>query len=218
VAHPALGDEQIMTKDRLSDAEAKRILCKWPSRTRRLWKPPGGKGFWLAALPKVGNTTCPTIKSPGAEAFKTQPDGLWVYISPENSIFADVVSIEVCGTAQNVNDKRSRYMPASHSLLLSCPLKWLLEETKVPNRGKKPRWEAALTFGKEPKEDLSLPIRNLRVLYALPTKIYVTWRKNHTPAGYEFYCKHSSLDSYNSQTMQEFLHRMALEAHYRTLK
>jgi hypothetical protein len=133
-----------MAKDKLSDAEAKAILCKWPSRTKKLWRPPENKGFWLAALPKVGKATCPTILSPGAGAFRTQPDGLWAYIRPNKSMFADVVSIEVCGTMQNVNDKRSRYMAASHSLVLLCPLPWLLEETKLPRGGKKPRWEATV--------------------------------------------------------------------------
>lgn len=207
-----------MANPKLSDGEGKDILRSWPSRTNKLWRPPKGRGFWIRALPKTEPATCPSIHSPGANLFKTQPDGLWVYIHTESSNYADVVCVEVCGTAQNLNDKRSRYIPASHALVLTCPLLWLLEDMRLPNGGHRPRWKASATFTHKPTADLDFPIRHMRILYALPNALYRDWKGNHTPTGYEYYCRHGSLDSYQSQYMQHFLRRMAFESHYMTLK
>jgi hypothetical protein len=127
-----------------------------------------------------------------------------------NDDYCDIVAVEVCGTAQNLNDKRSRYIPASHSLLLKCLEKWLREEISVQGGGKLPRWKAAVSIAHAPKGDVSLPIRHLRVLYALPNSIYHKWCGQHVPTGQEFFCPHSSLDSYHSPKMQAFLGQMSI--------
>lgn len=201
-----------MAKPRLSDAEAKRILLKWPKRTSKLWPPPGGKGFWLQAQPKSGDAAGPRLSSPGATLFSTQPDGLWVHFNGNRS--CDLVTVEVCGTVQNLNDKRSRYIPSSHSIVLNCGLAWLTEETRIQGGGQRPRWEAAKTFDSRPNESLSVPVRHLRILYSLPNDIYKEWCPVHIPTGYEFFCPHSSLDSYNSQTMQTFLRQMSIASQF----
>lgn len=204
-----------MAATKLSDAEAKAILRHWPARTRDLWVP-DGPGYWLRAQPRTLTAATPHFKSPGSELFTTQPDGLWLYLVPELG-FADAVAVEVCGTVQNLNDKRSRYMPSMHSILIDCPLPWLLEDAPVQHGWLIPRWKAAGTFERKPRRDLILPVRFLRVLYAIPNAIYRTWSPGHTPSGYEFFCRHSSLDSYHSQGMQEFLRRMTRRAHYFTM-
>jgi hypothetical protein len=84
--------------------------------------------------------------------FTTQPDGLGAHFNEGKS--CDVVAVEVCGTIQNLNDKRSRYIPASHSLILSCSAAWFTEEITVQNAGKRPRWKACASFGAQPSEDL----------------------------------------------------------------
>ncbi len=109
-----------MANQKLSDREAKEILKKWPMRTSKLWPPPGGKGFWLQGQPNRGAAAGPRLSSPGAKLFNTQPDGLWLHFSDSDS--CDAVVIEVCGTIQNLNDKRSRYIPASHSLVVRCSI------------------------------------------------------------------------------------------------
>ncbi len=197
-----------MAASKLSDAQAKTILLGWPGRTKSVWPSPGKKGFWIRAQPASTKMPGPKISSPGAALFKTQPDGLWVYFS--GTEFCDVVVVEVCGTVQNLNDKRSRYIPASHSIVLMCPLPWLEEEVAVQRGGKSPRWKATATITHKPSADLTLPIRHLRVLYALPNDVYSSWCSNHTPSGYEFFCPHSSLDSYNSPKMQTFLGQMSI--------
>lgn len=65
------------------------------------------------------------------------------------------------------------------------------------------------------KEDLSIPIRHLRVLFAIPNETYQTWRREHSPTGYEYFCPHSSLATYNSQAMRVFLRQMSSAAQFR---
>jgi hypothetical protein len=85
-------------------------------------------------------------------------------------------------------------------------MQWLHGEIKVRRGGKMPRWKASGMFRKVPtrNKNISVPVRHLRVLYALPNADYHKWSKEHVPTGYEFFCPHSSLDSYNSPKMQSF--------------
>jgi len=195
----------------LSDSAAKRVLRRWPTRTRRLWTP-DAPGWWLRAQPVDGQTTCPRFRAPGARLFKTQPDGLWLFLQPDDG-YADAIVVEVCQSIQNLNDKRSRYMPATHSLIVECPRTWLLAEISVQRGGRQPRWRAAGTFADEPTAPLVLPVRFLRVLYALPNSIYRTWLLEHVPAGYEYFVPHSSLGSYEAPPMQDFLRRLTISSH-----
>lgn len=201
-----------MSNEKLSDKEAKDLLLKWPTRTK-LWPPPEGRGFWIRGQPKEGERPGPRLSSPGANLFMTQPDGLWVHF--KGTACCDVVAIEVCGTIQNLNDKRSRYIPASHSLVLTCTSAWLKEEIAVQRAGRRPRWEASASFGDEPSGDLSIPVRHLRVLYGIPNALYQKWCRGHTPTGYEFFSPHSSLGTYNSQPMQAFLRKMSSASQFR---
>jgi hypothetical protein len=201
-----------MATKKLRDAEAKTILRKWPTRTKSVWPAPGGKGYWIRGQPTEGGKPGPKLSAPGAKLFTTQPDGLWVHFADRAS--CDAVAVEVCGTVENLNNKRSRYIPASHSLVLQVSAAWLSEEIKVQKGGSKPRWEAAASFAKRPSSDLHVPIRHLRVLYALPNDEYAKWCSVHTPTGYEYYCPHSSLESYNSSKMQKFLGQMSVASQF----
>ena len=201
-----------MPKKKLSDREAKDILLRWPSSPNSIWEPPDGAGRWVRGQPNGGKTPGPRLSSPGAKLFTTQPDGLFVYMSGLES--CDIVAIEVCGTAQNLNDKRSRYIPSSHSLVLRCGPRWFAEQISVQGGVRRERWQAAGTLFERPTIDVSIPVRHLRVLYALPNKLYGVWCPDHTPTGYEFFCPHSSLGSYNSQKMQQFLRRMSIASQF----
>lgn len=201
-----------MAKKKLKDAEAKAILLKWPSSTSSVWPSPQGDGRWIQAQPVAGKAKSPRISSPGAKLFNTQPDGLYVYFNGESS--CDLVVIEVCGSIQNLNDKRSRYYPSSHSIVLNCSRNWLCEPVQVQGGGRKARWDVAKSVELEPKTDWALPVRHLRVLYSLPNELYSAWCPDHVPTGYEFFCPHSSLDSYNSQKMQGFLARMSIATQF----
>lgn len=199
-----------MASQKLSDSEAKTILLTWPAWSDKLWPPPAGTGNWLRARPNT-KRSAPILSSPGAKLFTTQPDALWLYFG--NDGFCDAVAIEVCGTVQNLNDKRSRYMPSSHSLMVSIGKGWFGQDISY-KKGKKKRWELTGAHTAAPSADQCLPIRHLRVLYSLPNALYASWCSNHTPTGFEYYCPHSSLDSYTSQTMQQFLRQMSIQSQF----
>ncbi len=205
-----------MADSRLSDREAKNILLSWPSRTNSHWSTPRKEGYWIQAQPKEAGSrrATPSVRVPGATLFKTQPDGMWVYLAGNS--FADIACIEVCGTAQNLNDKRSRYSAAVRSLEIHCPLPWLNADISIQKGRQLPRWRACETIENEPTEDLSLPVRYARVLYALPNDLYRTWTQHNVPGGHEYFCRHSSLDSYNSPKMQSFLRQMSFASHFLT--
>jgi hypothetical protein len=129
-----------------SDSDAKKILLgsSWPGTTNRLWPSPTGSGYWLRAQPVDGGSKGPRLQMAGSAVFSTQPDGLWVFLWPDGP-FADAVAIEVCGSMQNLNDKRSRYMPSVTARQLHCTKAWLLAEISWKAGSKVPRWQAAKT-------------------------------------------------------------------------
>jgi hypothetical protein len=94
-------------------------------------------------------------------------------------------------------------------------LTWLVKGRGINSEGaSSPRWKASVSFGAVPTADISVPVRHLRVLYALPNPVYHSWVREHTPTGYEFFCPHSSLDSYNNQNMQRFLRQMSIASQF----
>jgi hypothetical protein len=203
-----------MAKKKLTDKEAKAILKAWPRSGTKLWLPPGKKGAWIRALPKDGRSKAPRIKSPGSKLYSTQPDGLWVYF--DDAKWCDVVVVEVCGTVQNLNDKRSRYFPTGHSLLLEVPGAWADESVTARGKSKKTRRELAETIPAIQGDQREIPIRHLRVLYALKNSDYKSWTPNHIPSGYEYFIRHSSLDSYTAPEMQAFLRQMSIASQFYT--
>lgn len=206
--------------DKLTDGEAKEILREWPERTVK-WPTPTGRGYWLRAQPRGEGTRVPTprLSAPGATRFRTQPDGMWVFIEADDE-YADVIAIEVCGSRSNLNDKRSRYASGTSGLILKADPRWLAGKISVQRGGSMPRWRAMGTFsgdpGGESDEEFYWPVRHLRVLYSLPKKLYGDWKKSHAAAGHEFYCRHSSLSTYSSQAFQEFLSHLSVRSHFYT--
>jgi len=148
----------------------------------------------------------PKLRAPGADLFSTQPDGLYLFLGALE--YADAVCIEVCSSIPNLNDKRSRYFPSSHSVLVDIPRRWLRQNFDLQNGGVAPAWRAAGAFKKEPKGPVLRPIRHLRVLYCLPNAHYDNWKANHPPTGYEFFCRDGSLATFNSPPMRNFLRQM----------
>ena len=205
-----------MSNKHLSDKEAKAILLKWPTRTDSVWEPPTGSGYWIQAQPKNSDskTATPTLRTPGSKLFKTQPDGMHAFLNED--AYADVVCIESCATIQNLNDKRSRYAADVRSVVLHCPLEWLLEVVDLQKGGLHPRWQATKTISDKPTADLLLPVRFLRVLMAIPNELYKTWTAENVPAGHEYFCRHSSLKNYSDPHMQKFLRQLSMRCHFRT--
>ena len=65
----------------------------------------------------------------------------------------------------------------------------------------------------EPSLDLILPVRYCRVLYALPTDRYRSWKDHVPPEDQEYFYKYSSLGSFTSRKMRRFF-RMLQETSY----
>jgi len=139
---------------------------------------------------------------------------MWVFLSPAGR-WADIVAVEVCGSKQNLNDKRARYAGLSRSIILMCPCSWLKADCTLPQKGRKPRWEACGTFDEGPNTDVILPVRFLTVLFALPSELLTSWRASGVGSPGEYYCSHGALKTYNSQPFQKFLKQMSFAAHYR---
>jgi hypothetical protein len=92
--------------------------------------------------------------------------------------FVDALVVEVCGTAQNLNDKRSRYGPGAGVLLARVSAGWLVEAIPTRGGGQAFRWELARVSEPAQGAELRIPVRWLQVLYSLPNKLYGTWRSH----------------------------------------
>ncbi len=170
------------------DELVRRRLRQWPQR------PPGAPrtqrqaGTWLRARPGEPNIALqPFLKLPGSSTFRTIPDGLWLHFSPDpDDRWADILCIEACGTVQNLQDKRARFAPSTSSLLVVCPLPWLMARAE-PN-DPTPRWHLIRLLRDEPREQLVLPIRDIRVLYALKPRHYASVARGQVPHPHEYFC------------------------------
>ena len=201
-----------MSKTKLTDAEGKARLRLWPDKTG-IWTLPDARPTWMRGQPSDLQSRAPSLAIPGTRLFKTQPDGLWIRFA--GASYCDLVVVEVCGTFQNLNDKRARYLHTAYSILLHCPRTWLARKIPTRGTGERARWEIA-GFAREPSRDRRIPVRTIRTLFALPNKLYNKWRDNIAPAGHEYFCQHSSLASFTASPMQRFLKGMAPAHHYYT--
>jgi len=193
---------------KLRDSDAKGILStSWPTSTRLLSGSEKGR-LWIRAQPKLGKVVCPRLVWPGQRNWKTQPDGMYVSILGDE-LFCDALVIEVCGSMQNFNDKRSRYAPTTGSILLKTEENWEKIEINI----KKSKRSISSIF--QIKNHIgSYPVRHLRALFVLPNDVYRDVRDNLCPMGHEYYMRHSSLATVNSKSTREFLKRMSKESHF----
>lgn len=208
---------EMATKKRISDDEAKQQLLTWPRRPRT-WFPDGQR--WLRAQPVDGRSTAPRLNRPGVRDFTawTQPDGLWISLANDTTqpVSAALLVVEVCGTWQNLADKRSRYSPSNSALLVHLSAAWLSERVRVQHGAMPQRWTLLDAFEEQPTADLRLPVRSLRVLYSLPNDVhprkrdsmmYCQAKDSLALEAHEFIAPHSALGSTNPQ-LRELVGRM----------
>ena len=75
--------------------------------------------------------------------------------------------------------------------MVTCPRTWLNRDVRLPKSGRKPLWKRVAGFSKAPESAVSLPIRLLRVLYALDADDYDKWIPTHVPTGVRvLLCQH----------------------------
>ena len=171
------------------DKQVQQRLRRWPQHPPGMGKRLRERDAWLRARPcaDAGTTaSVPYLKLPGSDRLRTLPDGLWLnFGGSAREPFVDIFAIEACGSLPNLLDKRSRFTPTIHSLLTVCPIPWLLAPF-VPG-DKTPRWRATGVVRHEPTQPLVLPVRDIRVMYALKNRHYEGFVRHHMPHAHEYY-------------------------------
>ena len=168
------------------DTLVKQRLQRWPQR------PPGTPaeddgGTWLRARPSVELFAHPYLKFPGTDRMRTVPDGLWLHFGTDpDDPFVDILCIEACSSLPNLLDKRARFAPSTTSLLACCPLPWLLAPFQAGDPT--PRWRVIALIRAEPTGPLTLPVRDVRVLYGLKARQYDGFARTQAPQGHEYFC------------------------------
>jgi len=171
------------------DHRVRQQLSKWPQCPPGIepHSPPGGT--WLKGRPGDYRVTAhPFLKLPGSNVFRTLPDGMWLHFSPSNAgdPYVDILCIEACSSLANLLDKRSRFAPSVCSLMAWCPLPWLLGP---PERGGDvPRWRLIRWLPQEPTGPLTVPVRDVRVLFGLNRDHYGAFAENQVPHPHEYFC------------------------------
>lgn len=170
------------------DEQVRRRLRQWPQRPPGAARTERQTGTWLRARPGDNKVLAqPFIKLPGTSTFRTIPDGLWLHFSPDpNDRWADILCIEACASLPNLLDKRARFAPSTSSLLVVCPVRWMLEPAEPTNPA--PRWHLIGLLREEPTEPLVLPVRDVRVLYGLKPRHYQSVARGQVSQPHEYFC------------------------------
>jgi hypothetical protein len=207
-----------MTHFQTMDAFVRERIRAWPQTPPGLeHADPRGRGVWLKARPGPAmENDAPSLKIPGASRMRTFPDGLWLWFGGTGADpYVDIFAVEVCGSLQNLLDKRSRYTPSLHSLLVSCPAVWL--RRPVDERDATPRWERAGLFDTAPEIAIALPVRDMRVLYALKTKHFREFAACNIAHAHELFAPVDILldeDGWRAPALRQFLFHAARRANF----
>jgi hypothetical protein len=182
-----------MRKNRSFDAVIKARLRDWPQHPPGLERRPDAHTIWLRGRPTHDQNYChPYLKLPGTDRLRTLPDGLWLNFggTPEEP-YVDIFAVEACISVSNLHDKRARFAPSTHSMLAVCPVPWLL--APVMKGDPTPRWKATRLLRHEPVLPFVLPVRDMRVLYALHSRDYPLFVRNQLPHAHEFFAPMDTL-------------------------
>ncbi len=200
------------------DALVRHRLRSWPQHPPGLTDPtPNRHEAWLRARPgEAEGADDPFLKLPGSNRLRTIPDGLWLCFGGNaGDPFVDIFVIEACGSFANLLDKRSRFAPSMHSLLAVCPLRWLLGN--VSEFDKTPRWRHTGLLAAAPTAALILPVRDIRVMYALRPRHYEGFAASQVPHAHEFFAPIIALigpQSWQHPTLQAFIARTSPRANF----
>jgi hypothetical protein len=153
----------------------------------------GARGAWLRARPGTFNDIDdPFLKHPGSNRMRTVPDGLWLcFGGTAKDAYVDVFAVEHCGSFTNLLDKRSRFSPSMHSLLAVCPVPWLLGEVSQFNSMQ--RWRHTGVLNALPGTPLTLPVRDIRVMYTLRPRHYEGFAASQIPHAHEYFAPVSAI-------------------------
>ena len=196
-------------------------LQRWPQRPPGLAKPKQGAGGWLRGRPGDPTTepappAQPFLKFPGSNRLRTLPDGLWLnFGGTAHEPFVDIFAIEACSSLQNLLDKRSRFAPSTRSLLAVCPITWLL--APVTPTDTTPRWKATGVLKAAPVMPLVLPVRDIRVMYALKQRQYNGFAQCQLPQPHEYFVPMEELvaeNAHENPDLRELVSRAAARSNF----
>lgn len=182
------------------DSLVKDRLRRWPQSPPGLQPRRPEAHTWLRGRPVADLSAChPFLKVPGSDRLRTLPDGLWLnFAGTPVEPYVDIFAVEACGSLQNLLDKRSRFAPSTHSLLAVCPVPWLLAPVDAGDRT--PRWKATGVMLHEPVMAVVLPVRDVRVLYALKRDHYSGFARHQVPHAHEYFVPMDSITAEGSET------------------
>jgi hypothetical protein len=206
-----------MTEFRSLDALVRARLKAWPQQPPGIDTYAGKPGAWFRGRPgDASSATHPFLKLPGSNRLRTLPDGLWLnFGGTKAEPFVDIFAIEACASLQNLLDKRSRFAPSTQSLLAWCPVPWLLGAV-VPGETT-PRWKAAGVFAQQPTAAVSLPVRNVRVMYGLNPRHYRGFAESQVPHAHEYFVPMEALtakDGDKDPLIQNLISRASAKANF----
>lgn len=118
-------------------------------------------------------------------------------------------------TLQNLLDKRSRFAPSTRSLLAVCPAAWLL--APVTPTDPMPRWKATGVIKVEPTLPLVMPVRDIRVMYALKQRQYQGFAECQLPQPHEYFVPMEELVAENAQdnpALRELVSRASARSNF----
>jgi hypothetical protein len=208
-----------MIEYRRLDAEVRSRLREWPQRPPGLGGAARGAGRWLRGRPaEIKGSAHPFLKLPGSDRLRTLPDGLWLnFGGTAQEPYVDIFAIEACGTLPNMLDKRARFAPSTNSLLAVCPVPWLLGGTSTTDPT--PRWRGTGVLRAEPTQPLVLPVRDIRVMYALKARHYNGLLQSHVPLPHEYFVPMEKLvakDAPEDPQLRALVARASATSHFLT--
>jgi hypothetical protein len=198
-----MSDYGRVSSAKVLDDLVRRRLQSWPQRPPGAVRTSKQPGVWLRGRPGEPSVTAqPFLKLPGSATYRTLPDGLWLHFSPDPADrYADILCIEACGSISNLQDKRARFAPSTTSLLVVCPLRWLLDP--VEQHDPTQRWRLIRLLKAEPREALVLPVRDVRVLYGLKERHYQGFARTQMPQPHEYFCPMDALTDERSHERED---------------
>ena len=206
-----------MQQYRTLDALVQARLRGWPQQPPGLGRTDRKPQAWVRGRPsEIMGFYQPFLKLPGSNRLRTLPDGLWLcFGGTPVEIFVDIFAIEACGSLPNLLDKRSRFAPSTHSMMAVCSLPWLL--AAVSEDDPTPRWKATGVLRREPTLQLVVPVRDIRVMYALKQRHYNGFVSCHLPHPHEYFVPMDALvaeDAAEDPAMRALVARASTTANF----
>ncbi len=193
-------------------------LRTWPERPPGYPVEPRSRAYWFRGRPSPAcERNDPYLKLVGTDRLRTYPDGLWLaFGGTPVEMYVDIFAVEACGSITNLSDKRSRFAPSTHSMVAVCPLRWLLGH-RSPGRPI-PRWRRIGMYD-EPESPLTVPVpvRDMRVMYALNQRQYRSFAASQVPNPHELFVPMNQLtaiDAAASPAMRTLVAKAATTANF----